>query len=442
MNDCNDQVTDAAIRLLSRFDNYLTSRGKTIADLQDYDRFGSLAKLEKLVRAMDAAGRQDSGPLRLALKAKRAETWAKKKAKVAARTPAPRKMLSIPEQELPRSWLRALGQMRQLRETLDKGRLALDDRSPPSAKVIGNLLHTLRLYAGTCGSVAPCVLTIAGIDRFRADMFERGCKRRSIAVRLKELRLFAIWLDADEDILDHLGSLASLYQRAGEREQKNKDVFLLETGLQLSDIMPRAEEVLREAQLAPAASALRARLTLDAACLAMSVVCPLRVGDLHRITFGTHLARHTGGWALRLTLGKDGEDYHRPLLWPELTPFLDAVVMLDAAGRDLWQAYDSKAGQALFSSDGSGTPPATGWPSKVWRRHFGTGEHIVRTLWHTMMFESEDDDQWIALALAGQKNARTAIHYIHTGARTRAGRRGRALIRQARMEVQRHTGTV
>ncbi len=52
-----------------------------------------------------------------------------------------------------------------------------------------------------------------------------------------------------------------------------------------------------------------------------------------------------------------------------------------------------------------------------------------------MMFESEDDDQYIALALCGQGNGRTAMEYIMKGNRKRAARRGRAKICEIRRSV-------
>lgn len=50
-----------------------------------------------------------------------------------------------------------------------------------------------------------------------------------------------------------------------------------------------------------------------------------------------------------------------------------------------------------------------------------------------MMFASEDDDQWIALALCGQGNGRTAQEYILKGRRKRAGRRARAKLQAHRL---------
>lgn len=129
---------------------------------------------------------------------------------------------------------------------------------------------------------------------------------------------------------------------------------------------------------------------------------------------------------------RNGDD--RPRLWPEVTRFLDAVVLLDAPGGDFWSGYDTRSAPStsFFSRDGGKSDCGEGWPTKVWTRHFGIGAHIVRSLWHQMMFDSEDDGQYIALALCGQGHGRTAMDYIVRGNRRRAGHRGRAKIRASR----------
>jgi hypothetical protein len=49
-----------------------------------------------------------------------------------------------------------------------------------------------------------------------------------------------------------------------------------------------------------------------------------------------------------------------------------------------------------------------------------------------MMFDSEDNDQYIALALCGQGHGPTAMEYIVRGNQARALRRGRVKLRSAR----------
>jgi hypothetical protein len=110
------------------------------------------------------------------------------------------------------------------------------------------------------------------------------------------------------------------------------------------------------------------------------------------------------------------------------------VILLTAPGGDFRAGHDARSAPStgIFSQDLGKTDCCELWPTKVWTRHFGIGAHIVRSLWHQMMFESEDDEQYVALALCGQGNGRTGMEYIMKGNRRRAVRRGRAKLRSAR----------
>jgi len=431
-----DRQEAARHRLLAKWDAHLEERGALHPVMEDFLSFGSLPQLERLRDALNRHRPDSVGAMRLALRRKRSEKWRKthpgpetrenRKPRVPAR-------LSMAEADLPRGWRRAIREMRTSRTTLDRGLLELDDRTPPSATVIRNLASTLRVFGRVCVDHGlPVEMTPETIDLYRAARHAEGNVSVSIAGRLKELLTFARWCEAEEDVIRKLVRLHKLYAEAAKGERKRKDIWAAKHGKGIGEVWAKAEELLALSQAAPEGSMLRATLTLDAACLALSVVCPLRCGDLHRIEIGTELARKEKGWSLYIETRKTGRLYHRPELWPELTPFLDAVVMLDQSGRDFHDAYAAKHGTALFSQDGGASTPAVDWPSRCWFRYFEIGAHIVRSLWHSLMFESEEDEQWIALALCGQGNARTAQEYILEGRKKRAGRRGRAKIRAIR----------
>lgn len=429
----------ASLRLLNRWDEHLTARAVLMPEKEDFEAFGSVSQLERLRRVLNLVRPSQAGPLRPALKAKRSQYWRKNHPEAeTAKNRKPRKpaKLSIPEEQLPRSWRRTLQDMRSLQTMVSEGLVSLDDRTPPAANVIKSLASTLRIFAKIClDHSCPVELTAETVDLWRAARFRAGNTNRSIGIRLKEIRTFALWCDLDEELVERLTKLKTRYEKAGRKEPKRKDRWMLSNDTQVEDVWVQASDLLEMAGVAPAGSEMRARLVLDAACLALSVVCPLRCGDLHRICFGTHLRRHADYWGLEMDTNKTGYEYRRPELWPELTPFLDAVVMLDMPECDFWDAYDRKAGTPLFSRDGGASGVLVGWPSQCWQRHFGIGEHIIRSLWHTMMFDSEDDDQWIALALCGQGNGRTSQEYILKGRRKRAGRRARAKLRAHRASV-------
>lgn len=428
-------------RLLAKWDSHLAARGVCAPRQDDFLSFGSVSKLEKLRAALNANRPEQLGCIRLALRQKRSEKW--RRTNPVEETAENRRLrtppkLSMPEDQLPRAWRRALREMRNSRAGADRGLIDLEDRNPPSASVIRNLASTLRVFARVCEDHALSAdLSSETVELYRAARHAEGNASTSIASRLKELCIFALWCDLGEEIISKLLRLQKRYDRAARRERKRKDVWAAKSGKGLGDVWVKAEELLSLSEVAPGGSALRARLTLDAACLALSVVCPLRCGDLHRIVIGSELSRHAEGWSLHIVTRKGERPYHRPELWPELTPFLDALIMLDMTGSDLWEAYEGKRGMALFSRDGGVSTPGTSWPTRCWHRHFEIGAHIIRSLWHSLMFESENDDQWIALALCGQGNGRTAKHYILEGRKKQSARRGRAKLRGLRHGLER-----
>ena len=194
-----------------------------------------------------------------------------------------------------------------------------------------------------------------------------------------------------------------------------------------------AEAAAEEAETLPPGSRARIKVLLEAAALALGVMAPLRIGDLHRPVLGEHLVRDAEGWHLHLTTSKNREDYDRPEVWPEVEPFLDAVLQADAPGGDLWAGYDARVGTPLFSLDGGRTGLSADWYSDAFEARIGHGAHIIRTLWHDhVALHGGADEVWVALALAGQRDRRTERHYRTRASRQDQRREGRALLRRAR----------
>jgi hypothetical protein len=132
---------------------------------------------------------------------------------------------------------------------------------------------------------------------------------------------------------------------------------------------------------------------------------------------------------------RPGVAYDRPDLWPETTPFFDALVASDAPGGDLWSGYDLRKDTPFFSLDGGATVLSADWISDVWEKHVGCGAHIVRTLWHELACDADRDLTWMSLALCGQIAERTAQEYRVDNSRRRAAASGRRMMRAARQRL-------
>ena len=220
------------------------------------------------------------------------------------------------------------------------------------------------------------------------------------------------------------------------RSQNAKERLLLEQPNDIGKVWLRAKELLEDAENASRGTFTRIKLFLDAAALALPVVAPLRISDLHRLEIGVHLIRHPDGWEMDILTQKTDAEYHRDLLWSEITPFLDALITDDAPGGDFAAGYEARIGTPIFSRDNGKTGLSGDWISDVWFDHFGCGEHIVRTLWHDEVFDEGSCMTHIALALNGQKSEKTAKEYILRNSRKRNFRKARKLLSSCRRRIQ------
>ena len=324
--------------------------------------------------------------------------------------------------------------MQSARDHIDRGGLHLSGPKPPSASSIRHITYALRALVRTC-QVHGLVVEFGreALTAWIDDAEARGCAASGLALQIGMLHRFSVrLLGKKADLTAKLAELRKTYAMRSKGRQKIKERFLLAHPQTLGQLWLKAEDLREQAHELPPGSAARHQLLREALALALTIVVPLRIGDLHRLRIETHLRRTATGWSLRARTCKTGGDYEREHLWDEVTPFLDDLVVEDAIGSNLWLGYDRRADTPIFSPDGGRTGLTADWLSDVWETHVGSGAHIIRTLWHQLCWESDRDATWIALALCGQRDERTAASYRIEGARRRAARQGRALMRSHR----------
>jgi hypothetical protein len=424
-------ITDAQSRLLDRFITHLA--GNSAPTREMFLAFGSKSRLESLMVPVQTAHPSWAPELREALRVRNAERWQKERDGVEPRTPGREPVLSVPIERLPKTWRLAIKEMEAARAQVDRGIMTLDDRTPPSAKVIANLKRTARqlVFAANEADCKP-TLDMPCVRAFLAASKARGTKPITRCSRLKEMMVLACWLDEDDhaDILNAMRRKKNQLARLAQRQRKHKEEWLIQNPIEILDCWMLSEELLQEAMSMPSGSIARLDLALDALAIAMAVNIPLRIGDLHRFQIGVHLTRsfERDIWTVDLRTAKMGSDYVAEL-WPELTPFLDAVVLAGRSEGSLATRIRELNGEYLFAKYGQ--KMGAGWVSKAWRRHIGTGEHIVRTLWHEEALD--DADTWMALVLCGQEGGgETARHYQVKQQKRQAGSRAKSLMRAAR----------
>jgi hypothetical protein len=424
-------ITDAQSRLLDRFITHLA--GNAMPTRETFMAFGSKSRLDRLMAPLQSAYPAWAPELREALRVRNAERWQQERKDVEWGIPGKKPGLSVPLEQIPKTWRHAIKEMEAARAQVDRGIMTLDDRAPPSAKVIANLKRTARqlVFAANEAGCKPA-LNMPCVRVFLAASKGRGTKPITRCSRLKELMVLACWIDEGDhaDILNAMRRKKNQLDRLSQRQRKHKEEWLIQNPTEILDCWMLSEELLQEAMSMPSGCIARLDLALDALAIALAVNIPLRIGDLHRLQIGVHLTRsfERDTWAVDLRTAKMGSDYIAEL-WPELTPFLDAVVLAGRSGGSLAARLQELNGQYLFAKYGQKL--GEGWVSKAWRRHIGTGEHIVRTLWHEEALD--DADTWMALVLCGQDGGgETARHYQVKQQMRQAGRRAKSLMRAAR----------
>lgn len=242
-------------RLLGSFIAYLGARNGHAPDKADFAAFGALARLERLHGALALAAPHWCAECRLAIMEKRAESWQQRRRDVPARPRRPA-MLSVPYAGLPQHWQHALDDMRAIRRDLDRGVMSLDDRVPPAPTVIDNLARTLRQLAFAAEAAGtPPALDVAAVRALLAGLEQRGRMPTTKAARLKELLLFAAWLDDGNAATDAMRREKNRQERLAARQAKEKEIWLRKTRMTVADCWLTAEQLLAEGLALPPGTA-------------------------------------------------------------------------------------------------------------------------------------------------------------------------------------------
>ena len=146
---------------------------------------------------------------------------------------------------------------------------------------------------------------------------------------------------------------------------------------------------------------------------AIALLCklPLRAKDLREATIGKEFCRNSEGWLVNLETSKTGTRIEGRLA-DCLTPYLDAVLLMDTDPAHLWTIYDHRLGTALFAN------PARDWKcyEREWLRRnmtkrTGHSAHIVRTLIYDYCAINDDLDAKVAQTLVGHAHETSKKFY-------------------------------
>jgi hypothetical protein len=433
----------------ARFQDHLKSSGLSTPTKDVFTSFGSLSTLERLRPLLAELCPEHTGPLRLAISEKRVAKTAKAGSKAKGGKRGVARIVSVEKADLPHSIKVTLSRLRQEYDQHDEDFIDFDDDGesddlkPLPVSTIRDSETTLCQIAQSCKNRnKDIVFTKKSIKYWIDDALSRRCSCRGLACQIGKLKSFMLHHQEGQKttLYKHLKKLHKRFGRLGEKQAKKKDIKLAQNPLNLETAWWKAEELFNNALSAPLGYRYRYKLFLEAVAIALPIVAPLRIGDHSLLRIGVQLIRHDDGWELTTETEKTGLHYHRTRLWPEITKFLDAVILEDAPGGDLMAGYQSRIGSSIFSHDGGKTGYNRNWISDIWSKHFSHGAHIVRTLWHDGLYtdEEKDDKTHVALALCGQVSERTSLAYRLKHRNKRFLVEGRNMLSNAMFAVLKH----
>jgi len=237
----------------------------------------------------------------------------------------------------------------------------------------------------------PLDLTMETATAFAEDLMRGDLQTISAAGYCDFLACVARHAGYPNEIFEALMKTHRALKVEAKGDLRRKEIKLAQVPIDLADLAKTARELLEHAPLENDIRNRRRDYTLAGA---MALLCKLqiRAKDLREGEIGKEFSRDSEGWLVDLATSKTGTRISGRLA-ECLTPYLDAVLLMDTDPAHLWTIYDQRLGTALFAN------PARDWKCYEceWLRRnmterTGHSAHIVRTLIYDYCALSDDLD--------------------------------------------------
>ncbi|CUH99353.1 hypothetical protein [Leisingera aquaemixtae] len=275
-------------------------------------------------------------------------------------------------------------------------------------KVMGSAIRRLLRSAANHGLEPE--LTMDTARAFAADLLADDLKTISAAGYCDFLGYFAKHAGYPKEISDVLLETHWALKADAKEELREKEIKLARNPVGLVDFAITAHELLLRA---PDENDIRNRRRDYTLAGAIALLCklPIRAKDIRKGKIGEEFCRDSEGWSVDLKTSKTGQKI-KGRLADCLTPYLDAVLLMDTDPAHLWQIYDTRLGTALFAN------PARDWKNyeREWLRRnmverTGHSAHIVRSLIYDTCVLDDDLDLRVARALCGHGHETSRLFY-------------------------------
>ncbi len=256
----------------------------------------------------------------------------------------------------------------------------------------------------------PIELTIGSAQLFAEDVFDSDLATRSKAAYCEALSCFANHAGYDGQIVSALMQTHNAFKHEAKSDVSRKEVKLAAQPLDLVSLAETAHALL---QNAPIQDHIRARRRdyILAAAMALLTKLPLRAADIRAARVGHEFCRDSEGWTVSLNTSKTGSDVTGRLA-DELTPYLDAVLLMGVGSQHLWTVYKSRVGTALFGNPArSWEPFGKNWLFENMQKMTGHGPHVVRSLIYDAVVGDPKLDLKVAQALCGHAHETSRKFY-------------------------------
>jgi hypothetical protein len=420
------------LRVLSRFLGFAEARRITVPTEADYLAFASDVGSTRRLRSLKSALERllPGNPAVHVVLAAAIVRKTPVRTSVRPHKPRPPAARRVAMGDLPKDWLALLRKMRL-------GALPMH-LATPAASVIASMEDTLREYARVQRDAgAPVEISVEGLRRFEAAREAHAAQRANPAYVAQgnrpatrhtgamRLRQFGETLGLDPLLLSVLRNHESNLRRQLATVVPLK-FGRLDNLPGLTATWALATDLLGKSTCA-ARRQTRLRLLNEAVIVALWTLLPLRLRD-GQLLWGRDVC--FDGTRYRIDIETEKED--EPLqgaLHQVLTPFLDALVLRGM--NPVWldeMRHRAIAEELPLLRTVSGQMLAAGYPSTVWRQHFGTGAHISRARVHTELGQLGPEGVTAALALNAQRDARSAGSYQGDAVAVALRRKGQDMI--------------
>lgn len=256
----------------------------------------------------------------------------------------------------------------------------------------------------------PVDINMSTAKAFVDGLFADDLSQRSIAAYCEFLACFAKRAGYSREVFDGLMEVHNAVKADAQNELRRKERQLSQHPIDLVDIALAAFNLLEGASDQDDIRNRRRDYVLAGAIAVLSKL-QIRTLDLRQGAVGKEFIRDSEGWSVDLKTSKKGVPI-KGRLAPELTRYLDAVLLMDVGELHLWSVYTKRIGTSLFGN------PAQGWApfSKNWlwvnmKERLKHGPHIVRTLIYDAVAEDPELDAAVAQALCGHGNVTSKQFY-------------------------------